>query len=172
MYLSHSEKVQPLPCLRQTWQDHGRVWQASRHMTSPSQTGQTDRSWPPLWSIGLAVAIMLIVPFILYSIAPEGPIREGDTVFANGRHKVALADPAPYRQAGYDRSCVIEPRDPLVVLHRPSDGTILAQVQGKTKLEFPFCPPQAEIVVTPQQVFQKPDLLSDLKDSLVELFAR
>ncbi len=148
------------------------MWQACQCMSPPDQSEQTDRSWPPLWSTGLAVAIMLIVPLLLYSIAPEGPIREGDTVFANGRHRVMLADPVPYRQAGYDRSCVIERRDPLVVLHRQTDGAIHARVQGKTKLEFPFCPPQAEIVLASQQVFQKPDLLSDLKDSLVELFAR
>ncbi len=141
-------------------------------MSLPDQSQQTDRSWPPLWSIGLAATIILIVPLILYSIAPEGPIREGDTVFASGRYRVMLADPVPYRQAGYDSSCVIERRDPLVVVYSQPDGTIRARVQGKTKLEFPFCPPQAEIILAPQQVFQKPEILSDLKDSLVELFAR
>jgi hypothetical protein len=118
------------------------------------------------------MAVMLIVPVVLYSIAPPGPIREGDTVFAGGRYKVVLADPGRYRQAGYDTSCVIEPRDPLMVVQRPTEGGIRVQVQGKTKIELPFCPPQAEIVVKAHHVIQKPDLLSDMKDSLLDLFRR
>ncbi len=139
------------------------------------KSNDTQESWPPLWSIGIAAAIMLIVPFILYAIAPEGPIREGDTVFGNGRHRVALVEPTRYQAAGYDGTCVVEFHDPLVVIKRPLDQpdvTLVVQVQGKTSLQFPFCPPQAEVLVKPHQVFQKPDLLSDLRDSLKELLGR
>jgi hypothetical protein len=106
---------------------------------SAEEKESSRQSWPPLWSIGLAAAIMLILPLILYSMAPEGPIREGDTVFAVGRHTVILAHPTDYQHAGYENTCVLEFRDPLLVRSRPAeneDGPFRAQVQGKTKLEF------------------------------------
>jgi hypothetical protein len=134
---------------------------------------ETAQSWPPLWSIGVAIAVMLIVPAILYSMAPAGPIREGDTVFGSGRHTVVLAHPTDYQRAGYENTCVLEFRDPLLVMSRPAEspaGPFRAQIQGKTKLEFPFCPPQAEVILKPYHVIQKPDLLTDLKESLTQLF--
>lgn len=138
-----------------------------------SAENETAQSWPPLWSIGLAIAVMLIVPAILYSMAPAGPIREGDTVFGSGRHIVVLAHPTDYQRAGYENTCVLEFRDPLLVMSRPAEspaGPFRAQIQGKTKLEFPFCPPQAEVILKPYHVFQKPNLLTDLKDSLTQIF--
>jgi hypothetical protein len=119
------------------------------------------------------MAAMLIVPAILYSMAPEGPIREGSTVFGSGRHIVILAHPSDYQHAGYETTCVLEFRDPLLVISRPAEsrtGPFRAQMQGKTKLEFPFCPPQAEVILKSSDVFQKPNLLTDLKDSVQQLF--
>lgn len=142
--------------------------------TSPHSSTSAE-SWPPLWSIGLAAAIMLIVPFILYAIAPEGPLREGDTVFSTGRHQVPLVSALPYQGAGYESTCVIELRDPFVVIQRPTDrleSPFRVRVQGRTKVEFPFCPPDAQVIVRPHQVFQKPSLLSDLKDGLGDLLKR
>jgi hypothetical protein len=145
----------------------------NRAVTDSAGNEETAQSWPPLWSIGVAIAVMLIVPAILYSMAPEGPIREGDTVFGSGRHMVVLAHPTDYERAGYENTCVLEFRDPLLVMSRPAEPSAApfrAQIQGKTKLEFPFCPPQAEVILKPYQVFQKPNLLTDLKDSLIEIF--
>jgi hypothetical protein len=119
------------------------------------------------------MAVMLIIPAILYSMAPEGSIREGSTVFGSGRHTVILAHPTNYQHAGYEATCVLEFRDPLLVISRPAGshiGSFRAQVQGKTKLEFPFCPPQAEVILKPFHVFQKSDLMTDLKDSVKRLF--
>ena len=116
---------------------------------------------------------MLIIPAMLYSMAPTGPIREGDTVFGSGRHMVVLAHPTDYQRAGYENTCVLEFRDPLLVISRPagsSTGPFRAQIQGKTKLEFPFCPPQAEVILKPYHVSQKPNLLTDLKNSLIRIF--
>jgi hypothetical protein len=59
------------------------------------------------------------------------------------------------------------------VISRPPGshiGPFRAQVQGKTKLEFPFCPPQAEVILKPSHVFQKSNLVTDLKDSVTRLF--
>src|SRR5688500_6692673 len=134
---------------------------------------ETSPSWPPLWSIGVAIAVLLIIPAILYSMAPAGQIREGDTVFGSGRHMVVLAHPTDYQRAGYENTCVLEFRDPLLVMSRPAESPsspFRAQIQGKTKLEFPFCPPQAEVILKPYHVFQKPNLLTDVKDSLTQLF--
>jgi hypothetical protein len=45
-----------------------------------------------------------------------------------------------------------------------------AQVQGKSRIEWPFCPPQAEILIKPYQFLQKPALLQDIKDSIIRMF--
>src|SRR5881227_3819182 len=79
----------------------------NRAVNFPAENKDTAQSWPPLWSIGVAIAVMLIVPAILYSMAPEGPIREGDTVFGSGRHMVILAHPTDYQHAGYETTCVL-----------------------------------------------------------------
>lgn len=133
--------------------------------------GQRSSS-PPLWSIGVAVASMLIVPLVLYSIAPTGPLREGDTVFSNGAQTVQLMSPAEYRDGPFKGSCVLDSGDPLLVLHHPAegpDGTILAKVQGKTSVEFPFCPPQGEVRLKSHQFLQKPEFFTDLRDRLSRL---
>ena len=145
----------------------------SNAVNESAENDETGRSWPPLWSIGVSIAAMLIVPALLYSMAPAGPIREGDTVFGSGRHVVVLAHPTDYQRAGYDNTCVLEFRDPLLVISRPAEssaGPFRAQIQGKTKVEFPFCPPQAEVILKSYQVFQKPELLTDIKDSLRRMF--
>jgi hypothetical protein len=119
---------------------------------------------PPLWSIGLVVALMLIVPFVLYSMAPAGPIREGDTIFTDGTLKVPLAHPILYESTGFDGTCLLDPHDPLTVLRQPEDrikGVIFAKVQGKTAIEWPFCPPQAEILLARSHIIQKADVWSE-----------
>ena len=128
---------------------------------------------PPLWSIALAAAVIVLTPMVLYSIAPDGPIRIGDTVFSNGSHKVPLFQPDRYRQVGYESTCVLDPKDPLIVTHSPAEGSddeIIAQVQGKSTIEWPFCPPQAELLVKRHHITQQPNLLQDLTDGIRRLF--
>lgn len=118
---------------------------------------------------------MLTVPVVLYVALPEGPVRAGDTVFAAARTIVPLLNPSPYASAGYESTCVLEPLDPLVIVWRSGeklDAPLRAQVQGRTRMEFPFCPPQAEVAVRADQVMQKPNVWSDLKDSARRLFDR
>jgi hypothetical protein len=138
-----------------------------------SEPGKNHQVEPPLWSIGLAAAVILLAPMVMYSFAPAGPIREGDTVFSNGSHKVPLSEPERYKNIGYQETCMLDPRDPLIVIQGPADdsgGTMVAQVQGKSKIEWPFCPPQAEIFVKPHQFTQKPNFLQDIKDNLIRTF--
>lgn len=130
---------------------------------------------PPLWSIATAAAVIILTPMVLFSLAPEGPIREGDTVFSTGAHKVSLNRPDQYRHAGYDSTCLLDPKDPMIVLQTPAEGSaedFLAQVQGKNAIEWPFCPPQAELLIKRYQVTQQPSLLQDLRDGLFRLLKR
>ncbi len=126
---------------------------------------------PPLWSIAAAAAVILLTPMLLFTLAPDGPIRDGDTVFSTGAHKVPLFKPDQYRQAGYDSTCLLDPKDPMIVLHAPAEGSneedIIAQVQGKNTIEWPFCPPQAELLVKPHQVTQQPSVIKDLRDGMM-----
>jgi hypothetical protein len=129
---------------------------------------------PPLWSIAAAAAVILLTPMLLFSLAPDGPIRDGDTVFSTGAHKVPLFKPDQHRQAGYDSTCLLDPKDPMIVIHAPIEGLgeeeIIAQVQGKNTIEWPFCPPQAELLIKPHQVTQQPGLIKDLRDGMMRLF--
>jgi hypothetical protein len=140
---------------------------------SPQDNEETKPAEPPLWSIGLAAAVIIVAPLVMYGLAPAGPIREGDTVFSNGSHKVHLIDPQRYHHNGYGDTCILDPKDPLIVTHGPADdpdGVVAAQVQGKSRIEWPFCPPQAEILIKPHQFLQKPALLQDIKDSILRVF--
>ena len=83
---------------------------------------QRQGAEPPLWSIALAAAVIVFTPMVLYSIAPDGPIREGDTVFSNGAHKVPLFQPDRYRPTGFDSTCLLDPKDPLIVTHSQAEG--------------------------------------------------
>jgi hypothetical protein len=128
---------------------------------------------PPLWSIGFAVAIMLGAPLLIYSISPAGPVREGDTIFAQGPSKVPLADPLLYESARFEGTCLLDPQDPLIVMQRPTDrpdGLVLAKVQGKTVTEWPFCPPHAEVLLSLGQVMQKPEFWTEVKTRFLGLF--
>lgn len=126
---------------------------------------------PPFWSIGLVVLIMLIIPMLLYFLSPPGLIREGDTIFSGESMKVTLAYPSLYDRANFDGTCLLDPQDPLMVVQRASDrsnGLLLAKEQGKTKVEWPFCPPQAEVLVAPNQISQKLDLQAAVRKRVTQ----
>jgi hypothetical protein len=134
---------------------------------------QRQGAEPPLWSIALAAAVIVLTPVLLYSIAPDGPIREGDTVFSSGAHKVPLFQPDRYLPFGFDSTCLLDPKDPLIVTHSQAegpDGDLIAQVQGKSTIEWPFCPPQAELLVKRRHITQQLNLLQDLGDGIRRLF--
>ncbi len=141
-------------------------------MRRTSKKSGTDEGSVPLVSIAGVIAVMLLLPTVLYSVAPEGPMREGDTVFAKGRQVANFPAHEQRRKAGYEKSCVLEPKDPLIVVEKPPsrpEGFFLAQVQGKTAIEVPFCPPQAKILVKPAQVIQKLSLWQEFKERMAYL---
>lgn len=140
-----------------------------------SSTRDQTPTEPPLWSIGIAAAVILVAPLVLYSLAPTGPIREGDTVFSEGEQHVRIRHAAPDRPGQADDTCLLDPNSPLIVLHSSSgstDDSIIAQVQGSPVGEWPFCPVHTEILLKTRQVFQKPAMFNAVRDLLVGLFNR
>lgn len=109
------------------------------------------------------MAIILGAPLVLYSLAPPGPLRDGDTVFSDGQQRVQLATPATDPRFQRGDTCLLDPSNPLIVIQVPSDradGSIVAQVQGSPAIEWPFCPVHAEVVLRTHQMFQKPGIFT------------
>ncbi len=143
-------------------------------MAPASTNDESNRSEPPLWSIGIAVIIILLAPLVLYSWAPTGPIRDGDTVFSEGQQHVQIRHTATGQEAK-DNTCLLDPNSPLIVvhsLHTDTDGSIIAHVQGNPAGEWPFCPVHTEVLLKTHQVFQKPAVFGAIRDILVGLFSR
>ena len=82
-------------------------------------------------------------------------------------------EPARFQQLGYRNFCILEPRDQLLVLQHPAhrpDGTLAAKILGETKRGFPFCPPQAEVILKIHQASLKVDVWGGFKDTLENIF--
>lgn len=144
-------------------------------MSEASTRGEIGRTEPPLWSIGLAVALILGAPLVLYSLAPTGPLREGDTAFSDGQQRVQLATSAADLRLQAGDICLLDPNSPLIVLrvpHEQPDGLIVAQVQGSPASEWPFCPLHAEVLLKARQMFQKPAVFSAVREILGRWFAQ
>ena len=140
-----------------------------------SSSDHAHSSEPPLWSIGLAVAVILGAPLVLYSLAPPGPIREGDTVFSEGEQRVQLSTSVTGTLLKPNDTCLLDPNSPLIVTHVPSDQseeTMTALVQGNPSSEWPFCPLHAEVRFKTHQVFQKPATLGVVREVLLRWFGR
>jgi hypothetical protein len=125
--------------------------------------------------IAFIVVAMLLIPMFLYPVAPADPIKEGNVVFSRGKQMVSLYEPAFYRQHGYTDRCIVEPNGQLIILQTSIDGPvrmILARTHGRPlKVEFPFCPQDAKVLLKPEQIAQKASLLVLLKESLASLFS-
>lgn len=129
-------------------------------MNDGPDSNELPRLDPPLWSMGLAVIVVLAAPLIIYSLAPSGPLRAGDTVFSEGQQEVFIAPLEPPAEAQTLTTCLLDPNNPLIILEisleRP-DGNILATVQGSPHSEWPFCPSHTHIQVSAHQIVQKSD---------------
>lgn len=148
---------------------------ATEIMSEPSSSREPGHAEPPLWSIGLAVAVILGAPLVLYSLAPTGPLREGDTAFSDGQQRVHLTTPTTEPRLQPGDTCLLDPNGPLIVVHVPDDqpdGSITALVQGNPATEWPFCPLHAEVLMKAHQLFQKPALLTEIRRMLVGLLSR
>jgi hypothetical protein len=144
-------------------------------MSEPSAQDDISYAEPPLWSIGLAVIVILGAPLVLYSLAPTGPLREGDTVFSDGQQRAEITRPLAGLPLQPRDTCLLDPNNPLIVIRVPNDQpdrSIVAQVQGSPAGEWPFCPPHAEVLLKANQIFQKPAVFSDVKEMLARLSSR
>ncbi len=144
------------------------------HKDVSSTPNQTPTE-PPLWSIGIVVAIILTAPLILYSLAPTGPLREGDTVFSAGQQRVPIATTTTDKPNRVDDTCLLDPDSPLIVINAPpsdADRSIIAEVQGNPANEWPFCPVHTEVRIQDHQTFQKPAVFDRVQELLVGGFNR
>jgi len=141
-------------------------------MSAIPDSNQTE---PPLWSIGIVVAIILAAPLVLYSLAPTGPLREGDTVFSAGQQRVPIENTTADKPNGVDDTCLLDPDSPLIVIHASHsdvDRSIIAEVQGNPADEWPFCPVHAEVRVKHDQIFQKPAVFENVRELLAGFLNR
>jgi len=148
---------------------------ALEEMSVPSHPEEVRRTEPPLWSIGLVVVVILGAPLVLYSLAPTGPVREGDTVFSDGQQRAEVTRPATGLPLQPSDTCLLDPNNPLIVIRVPNDqpvSSIVAQVQGSPAGEWPFCPPHAEVLLKANQIFQKPAVFRGVKEMLARLSSR
>lgn len=144
-------------------------------MTPNPTPSETSRRPPPLATIGLIMAIVLVIPTILfYAIAPDEPLKAGVTAFSEGRQRVTLSDPERYRRLGYQHYCILESHVPLTIVQAASDrpdGSVLAQAHTQGRAQAPFCPQQAEITLRPHQVRQKESFWRQIRETLARLVA-
>ncbi|SPP63882.1 hypothetical protein [Nitrospira lenta] len=127
-------------------------------VSSDSNGGQS--SDPPLWSMGLAVLVILAAPLILYSLAPSGPLRIGDTVFSQGQQQVRVDASGTAIGHQIRETCLLDPNTPLIILQLQDgqeEDELLTTVQGNPVSEWPFCPPHTQVHISTRQIFQKPD---------------
>ncbi len=130
----------------------------------------SSSSRAPLLSIGVAIFVVLLVPVVLYSVGPEGPIRVGDVVFSTDRHRVPFLHPL-----GQGReTCIVEARVRLVVQNVDviPHNTLIAEVIGVKDSGSPFCPPRTPVHMYLGQVTLKADLAGRLGDALSQMFGQ
>jgi len=134
-----------------------------------------NKTEPPLWSIGIVVTIILTAPLVLYSLAPTGPLREGDTVFSAGQQRVHIETTTTDKPDSVSDTCLLDPDSPLIVIHAPhsdADRSIIAEVQGNPVDEWPFCPVHAAVSINSHQMFQKPAVFNSVRELLARVFNR
>ena len=134
----------------------------------------TDSSRTPLISIGFAIVAVLMVPIILYTVGPEGPLKAGDVVFATDRHRVKFLDPTISHADGFQNFCILESRVQLVVQKIDAMPGIprVAQPIGVEKIEVPYCPPRTSIILHPYQASLKADFWGSIRDVFSNLGSR
>lgn len=138
-----------------------------------SEEESSRSSTTPLFSIGLAILVVLMVPVFLYSVGPEGPIKVGDVVFATGRHRVPMIDSGLAGEQNHSSMCVLAPRVQLVVQKTgvSPDGAMIAEPIAIERADPPSCLPRMPVLVHPHQVTLKADLWGGLHDTVSHFFS-
>jgi len=131
----------------------------------------SESSKTPLISIGAVILVVLLVPVLLYSVGPEGPLKVGDVVFATDRHRVKFVQPTLPQTQGYQGFCILESRVQLVVqnIDAMPGRSMVAEPIGVETSEVPYCPPRTSVFLQPYQATLKADLWGGLRDTLLSL---
>lgn len=106
-------------------------------------------------------------------VGADRPPSPSDTIFADGEQRVSKAARGP--SYALEDSCLLDPGTPLIVTQHPTDRPdemILAEVQGNSSAQWPFCPAHAEVLLAPHQTIQKPAVFRGLPEGLTTLFGR
>jgi hypothetical protein len=123
-----------------------------------------------LLQVGAIIMLIGTLPLFMYPLAPASPVAEGHVVFAAGKQTVQLAEPARYQAHGYGTRCVLEPHDALVVLQgpesRPDHHALARKKQPVGRIEVPFCPGQAEVLVQAHQVITRESLWMIIREAV------
>ena len=133
-----------------------------------------DQKRNPLIPIGFTILAILLVPPFIYSVGPKGPIKKDYVVFSTGQHRAYFEDNSQYQAIGYQKYCILQTRDQLLVLESAearSNGTYLAKTIGTGNSEFPSCPPQSKVVLYDHQITLKPDMWGGFQDALSRIFS-
>jgi len=143
------------------------------HSDHSQEDNASGSSRTPLIPIGFAIVTVLMVPVVLYSVGPEGPLKVGDIVFATGRHRVKFVDSKILKIQGYHDFCILESRMQLVVqkIDVTPDSHMVAEPIGVGKIDVPYCPPRTAVLLKPYQATLKADLWGGLRDTLSNLFS-
>lgn len=139
--------------------------------SSEEDTSTSSRT--PLISIGCTVLAVLMVPVVLYSLGPGGPIKAGDVVFATDRYRVSLIDSTVEGERTQSVTCFLEPRVQLVVqtIGIPPGGLMIAEPIALEKSTPPFCPSKMPVLIHPHQVTLQANVWGGLRDTLSHFFS-
>lgn len=143
-------------------------------MAGPSHKDANDTKRNPLIPIGLAILTVLVIPPLMYSVGPNGPIKKDNVVFSTGEHHAHFAEKTQFQILGYEGFCVLHEREQLLVLESVEareDGMYVAQKMGARKKDFPDCPSQAMVLLHEHQITLKPDMWGGVEDALTRLFS-
>ena len=130
----------------------------------------------PFLAVTLAFFAVALLPLLLYPLAPADPLAVGHVVYAAGKERVMLLNAPRYERYGFDHTCILEARDQIIIMESPntrSDHTLLARMhESSNPIQFPFCPPRAEVIVQVHQVKSKEGLLAVMSDAVRSVVGR
>ena len=139
------------------------------------QDKPTTIKHPFLASI-LAFLAVALLPLLLYPLAPADPLAVGHMVYAAGKERVTLLNPPRYERYGFDTTCILEAREQIIIMESPTtrgDQTLIARMhESSDPIQFPYCPPRAELIVQLHQVKSKEGLLAVMSDAVRSVWGR
>lgn len=130
----------------------------------------------PFLAVTLAFLAVALLPLLLYPLAPADPLAVGHVVYAAGKERVTLLNAPRYERFGFETTCILEAKEQIIIMEGPAtrtDRTILARMhESSHPIQFPYCPPRAEVVVQQHQVKTKEGLMTVIKDAVRSMIGR